>query len=422
MPLGRHLHVVALIYSVLACGGDGATRPRSESTPVVTQLRAASDTVQVAAVGTAANHVPSVLATAADGSPVKGALVRFEFMDASAGTVSVATNAAGIASLPTWVLPNEPRVARVEARYGSLSPVVFSADVRVRDYDLKIRIVGGDVGASGQRAIAAAEALVESIIFGDLPDEELDGLQPQCSVGGPPNPTLTETVDDLLVLLRVRDIDGLGRSGGVASPCLIRDPGAQPIVSIVELDSAEWVSSSESEQRNMVLHELIHALGFAQGLLTRTLPSGFTRHCLELPSRAAPNQLIQDTHFSCTNARQAFDRLGGISYAGSKVPLENGGFIPGTTAGSLNNHWREISFGRELMSAFYQVGSAPLSLVTVAALEDLGYQVTYAAAEPFSFAIPIASRPGAVWEAPRVLDADVAPPPVEALRRTIRRR
>jgi hypothetical protein len=67
-------------------------------------------------------------------------------------------------------------------------------------------------------------------------------------------------------------------------------------------------------------------------------PTGFKRSCLALPSKGAPDTLVQDTHFSCAHARAAFDRVGGSSYLAAKVPLKNG-----ATAESSSAPWRRAS-------------------------------------------------------------------------------
>ena len=61
------------------------------------------------------------------------------------------------------------------------------------------------------------------------------------------------------------------------------------------------------------------------------------------------------------------------------VPVENTGG-PGT----MNSHWRESVFMNELMSGFIAAPGNPLSRVTVASLQDLGYVVDLSAAEPYA--------------------------------------
>ena len=59
--------------------------------------------------------------------------------------------------------------------------------------------------------------------------------------------------------------------------------------------------------------------------------------------------------------------------------MENGG-----GAGTRDSHWRESVFKNELMSGFIAAPNNPLSKVTVASLQDLGYQVDMSAAEAFT--------------------------------------
>ena len=61
-----------------------------------------------------------------------------------------------------------------------------------------------------------------------------------------------------------------------------------------------------------------------------------------------------------------------------RVPVENTGG-PGTRGG----HWRETVFRNELMSGFIAAAGNPLSRLTVASLQDLGYQVDLDAAEAY---------------------------------------
>jgi hypothetical protein len=83
-----------------------------------------------------------------------------------------------------------------------------------------------------------------------------------------------------------------------------------------------------------------------------------------------------------------FDSIGGTSYTGGlKVPLENcASGVPATCGpGNYNAHWREAVFGRELMTPYISVGFPnPLSAVTIAMFQDLGYSANYAAAEAYA--------------------------------------
>ena len=62
--------------------------------------------------------------------------------------------------------------------------------------------------------------------------------------------------------------------------------------------------------------------------------------------------------------------------------------------GGLDGHWRESVFADELLTSSLSIdpgSNEPLSIVTVAALRDLGYSVDYTAAQQYT--LP-AARPG----------------------------
>jgi len=150
----------------------------------------------------------------------------------------------------------------------------------------------------------------------------------------------------------------------------------------------------------VILHEMGHVIGF--GTLWGPPTPPVIADCLQLPSDSL-NHL--DTYFSCAKGRAAFDSIGGTTYTGAslsppggnKVPVENcGASSPaGCGAGTANSHWREPVFGNELMTGWLNSGVAnPLSLLTIAAQEDLGYTVNYAAADAYThtFTAPAAAR------------------------------
>jgi hypothetical protein len=64
---------------------------------------------------------------------------------------------------------------------------------------------------------------------------------------------------------------------------------------------------------------------------------------------------------------------------GTRVKLVEREGGPGTREG----HWRESSFGNELMTGFLNPGETPLSRLTIAALRDMGYEVNMDAADAF---------------------------------------
>jgi hypothetical protein len=121
-----------------------------------------------------------------------------------------------------------------------------------------------------------------------------------------------------------------------------------------------------------VLHEFGHALGF--GISGQGAPNFYSR-------------FVSGDGFTGPNAvREYRSRFGDKN---TSIPLETGGG-PGT-AGA---HWRESVFDTELMTGFSEAAGVAmqLSAITVGALEDMGYTVNYAAADPYT--APAGLSPG----------------------------
>jgi hypothetical protein len=119
--------------------------------------------------------------------------------------------------------------------------------------------------------------------------------------------------------------------------------------------------------------------------------------------------------FTGAQAIRQFDRVGGSSYTGRKVPVENTGDV-----GTRDAHWRESVFGVELMTGFLEGGYEPLSAVSAGAMEDLGYLVNVAGAQSFT----LSARVRAPGPAPLALRDDILRLPVvevDASGRVVRR-
>ena len=148
----------------------------------------------------------------------------------------------------------------------------------------------------------------------------------------------------------------------------VPDPGGGrlPVVGIMffdveDLDEMEQVEDGRHLD-GTILHEMAHVLGF--GSLWEYLG------LLEDPVDPDNPTGTEDPHFVGDSAIRAFFEVGGDGYAGEPVPAENLG-----GAGVVNGHWREFVFQTELMSPFIDGGVAnPLSIVTLASLQDLGYE------------------------------------------------
>jgi hypothetical protein len=185
---------------------------------------------------------------------------------------------------------------------------------------------------------------------------------------------MPEFVDDLVIFVSVQPIDGPSGVLGAAAPCLIRSENALPFAGIMQFDEADLVDFAEGGRlEEIVLHEMGHVLGI--GSLWQEL------ELLQDPARDDSGQA--DTAFGGELAIEQFDLVGGTSYEGPKVPVENMG-----GDGVANGHWRESVFGNELMTPFLSYEPGLLSRITIASLEDLGYEVVYSGADEYAWPPP----------------------------------
>ena len=328
---------------------------------------------QLAAPGGTTSIAPSVRITDEADQPVAGITVEFATVPGigSASGATAVTNASGIATVGAWTLAAGANVlsATVSGSNPSGNPVVFSATGKVAGagFDIGLRFVS--VPTPNQlQTFSNAAARWETIITGDIAAQPINF--PAGSCGSPS--ALTETVDDLIIVVRLEPIDGAGQVLGSAGPCALRvGPSFIPVAGTMRFDTADLANlEAAGNFGNVILHEMGHVLGVgtiwsSKGLLQLISPNTGTG---------------LDTHFSGTLAIAAFNAVGGATYTGgNKVPVENsqGG------AGTRNSHWRESVLQNELMTGFLNAGSNPLSQLTIASVQDLGYAVNVVAADPF---------------------------------------
>jgi hypothetical protein len=275
-------------------------------------------------------------------------------------------------ALPRFPRSGQPGAARDEAGLDTASSSSASA--------FKIELRGLRSLTKEQRAAfeKAAERWSE-VIVNDLNDVTLPIARlPRECVGDSGGASQLQ-VDDLTIVVRLTPIDGVGGILGAAGPCVIRSTDGSPSLGLMNLDIADVEQLDRNGQlAGVVLHEMGHVLGLG----TLWGAAGLLRE----PS--LPDSPGADTHFVGARARAAFDSITGATYTGARVPVENS-----AQEGSADGHWRELVFGNELMSPAISPfdTTLPLSIVTIGALEDLGfYQVDYSAADPLS--APITPR------------------------------
>ena len=120
------------------------------------------------------------------------------------------------------------------------------------------------------------------------------------------------------------------------------------------------------EQEGTLVDVIIHEMGHVLGVGTIWGMKGLLKK----------GGTVNPT-FTGKNARREYGVLRG---SGPKdVPVENTG-----GQGTADSHWRESVFRNELMTGFVAGADNPLSRMTIASLQDLGYVVDMNAAEPYS--------------------------------------
>ena len=346
--------------------------------------------MQSAMEGTPVAVPPSVLVRDGLGHPAPNATVTFAVTDGggSLANAVVNTDAAGIATVGSWTLGP---VANPNALTATVTGTGFGAGNNTVSFGATGCHGGGGTGyaitlcfvtnmsPTQRAAFQDAATRWSSLITGDVEDVPAQTAAGACGAG---SPSTNMTIDDLLIFARIEPIDGVNGVLGSAGPCFIRSSDSLPIIGTMRFDDADVAALEASGQlRDVILHEMGHVIGI--GSLWSF------KHLLVSPSTVGGPQL--DTHFIGVSAIAGFDAVGGITYtAGLKVPVENQ-----FGAGTINSHWREAVLGNELMTGFLNRGSNPLSVVTVRSLEDLGYTVNAAGADPFQLFLSLqAQTPG----------------------------
>ena len=284
-----------------------------------------SGDAQTGLVGFALNAKPRVQVLDLGMNPFPGATV--EFVVTSGGgsvtSASAVSDASGFAEVG-WVLGAGAGANTMEARVVGTDTVTFSATGELAAYDIEVRFI--NTPTAGQReAFDSAEVKWERIIYGDLPNQPTGSLNPGWC--GASTPAIDETVDDVVIYVELKFIDGPGNILGGAGPCAFRAGSNLPVLGIMVFDTSDLTTFENNGQLDeVIVHELGHVLGI--GTIWDDL--GF----LELPSDTAPAPIV-DTYFDGPLGLAAFEDVGGSNYnLGNKVPVENNNGMFGL--GSLN--------------------------------------------------------------------------------------
>ncbi len=234
-------------------------------------------------------------------------------------------------------------------------------------FNIDIQFSGDGFTTERQQAFKDAAARWSEVVVGDVEDALFKpNVLNSNTACGFTNETFITEVDDLIIFANIRLIDGENGILGQAGPAFLRDAGAGlPIVGCMEFDSAD-VASLEGKGTfdEVILHEMGHVLGIG------TLWDRFNLVAGKCNNESGASS------FSGSNALTEWQALSGTG----NVPIEDD-FGDGTACG----HWDEGVFDGELMTGFLEnQGAVPLSRLTIASLQDLGYETSFVTAETFS--------------------------------------
>lgn len=219
------------------------------------------------------------------------------------------------------------------------------------NFQITVTFPDNSLTLSQQRVFTLAAQRWSQIIVGDLPEVAYDG----------------RVIDDLEISASAPDLDGVGGLLGQAGYTQLRTTGAKlPYLGAMQFDSSD-VSSMMGDGTflSVVLHEMGHVLGIGSLWRAKNLVTGIG---------------TTNPTYTGTKGLAEYNKL--LRFGGAtSVPVENLG-----GAGTYGAHWRESVFGAELMTGYAEGdGKAmPVSRMTVGSLEDLGYTVDYAKADPYT--------------------------------------
>jgi hypothetical protein len=213
----------------------------------------------------------------------------------------------------------------------------------------------GGLTASQKTIFKAAAARIERVISKPLPAVKVNGV----------------VTTGCIIDAQGANIDGGGGILGMAGPTRLRPnipsmgkAAYLPCAGEMTFDVADLAKmEANGTLLDVILHEMLHVIGIGTVWKRKGVLSGAGS---------------ADPTFIGAKCRAAFQESGGM---GVSVPVENQG-----GGGTRDSHWRERSLGRELMTGYVSPSGKtnPFSRITIASLEDLGYDVDYTGADPYT--------------------------------------
>lgn len=231
---------------------------------------------------------------------------------------------------------------------GYVSSAVGSA------YNIEIVFNGTNWTAELQDAFVAMADFLSSQVIGDLSNERVP---------------FVGRIDDLKIDASIVTIDGEGGILGQAAPSSYRTSNNEtpwlPASGIMEFDLADALSLlADGMFDEVVLHEMLHVMGVG---------TTWGADKLDMINYDTTDGLPRFTGAQANAEYLASPYSTGDTYAAEGIPIETDG-----GAGTAFGHWDELQLGDEIMTGYLN-GSAMWSDITLAALDDMGYDTIYVA-------------------------------------------
>ena len=248
----------------------------------------------------------------------------------------------------------------------------FSAPEREAGFSITYEIQGDNNPDGFEDALEEAIARWEEIVVGDLPNmripfgaatHEADSVRVFGVRYDIPEGKL---VDDLHLIVRVDPILPIGNPTIASAAGWLYRTDNTGYLGLVQYDLDDIF---EDLQDGSAVETLVHEIG----------------HAFMFPWRWQELGLNVGGNYVGPNAVREYETLRGVVRDGQPVPLE-----PGDEPGTSGFHISEDVFDNELMTG-YDNGPGvlqPLSRLSIAMTEDIGYRVDYSVADPYTLPSP----------------------------------
>ncbi|MEM9827505.1 MAG: pre-peptidase C-terminal domain-containing protein [Planctomycetota bacterium] len=275
-------------------------------------------------------------------------------------------------------------IARISADSSTTTEydLVINGPLRESDFNIQLVFADDQLTGSFRDAFITARERWESIITTDIPDVVVPREINSTFVGREGQFTIPAgtQIDDVLIIAN-GFTDGPSGLLGAAGARALRGAADNHLAAfgVMGFDTADLQALESTGQLDEVIfHEMGHVI---------LAPQTWQRQgrWLDVDTNE-PKFLGENT------VREYNAMLGG----GNETTVPMYGDLNPNARGSHASHWDEAVFRNEIMTPFLNRGSNPVSRLTIAQAEDLGYGVNYAAAEAYTF--PTSGRSGGEGE------------------------